>query len=168
MIQRYYYFFEYQIFCVLFIAMGSCLYLILMVKKMLILLFDSISIKLFVIFASVMRQYLIILGIIILGVVTTALNGVSDYVDYHSAHSERLLEQIEEQNYTSLISVSSACQPTLTPTLRRIYSQSRCNKTHTLQEVTPRILSYIVISHLSARRYIATLSLVFRLRNIRI
>lgn len=135
---------------------------------MLILLIGYIYAELFTIFASVMRQYLIILGIIIFGVVTTALNGVSEYVDQHSTVSERLLEQIGEQNHTSLISISSACQPTLTPTLRRIYSQSRCNKTHTLQEVTPLILSHIVIFHLSTRRYVAALSLVFRLRNIRI
>ena len=145
-----------------------CLYLFLMVKKMLILLLDCSFIELFVIFASVMRQYLIILSIIIFGVVATALNEASEYVGQNSVASERLLEQIEERNQMSLISISSACQPNLTSTARRISSQNRYNKTHTLQEVIPLILSHIVIFHLSVRRYIATLSLVFRLRNIRI
>lgn len=120
------------------------------------------------IFAGEMRDMLNILWLLLIASVVLALSSSSEQQGDNLSIVEQIEAQISESSQSSLLNIIPSRQSSTTPSARRLCSSHRHHKAHftTVAPAVPTVQFKNIFVHKPTIK--PSLSLVFRLHNIRI
>lgn len=135
---------------------------------MLIFVINSIIEDSFCIFATDMRQIVNILAILFIGAIVVALDGASEQQSNKHLISQQLEVEITESYPPSLLNIITSRKNSNSPTARRIHSEHKHSKVYCGFACLNISIPQIDFNHSHRHTQQHSLSLVYKLCNLRI